>query len=396
MCASFTEISKLSRQIQSDDKGAQVNFAELTTPTLLLDKNRFMANIKRMQASADRLEVRLRPHLKTLKAAKAATALVHAGARGITVSTLKEANYFLQHGFRDITYAVGMVPSKLHEAASLIARGADLKIMTDSPEVARIIADEANLNGIGYKVMIEIDCGDNRGGLQPDSEELIEIVGLIANSGAHLEGVLTHAGHSYGVDKVAAIERIAQQERDAVVHAATRIRSTGVEVQTVSLGSTPTGLYATDLSGVTELRAGVYTVFDIDQQSRGVCGTEEIALSVLSCVIGHNRAAGKILLDAGGLALSKDRSADKFRPEVGYGQIVDTDGEAVAGLYVTSVSQEHGHVRIRYASDFELFPVGSRVRILPVHACMTAAAYDYFNIVENGLVTERWDRVNGW
>jgi len=373
-----------------------MNFAELPTPTLLLEKAKLMANIARMQASADRLGVRLRPHLKTLKSASAATALMESGARGITVSTLKEADYFLGHGFSDITYAVGMVPAKLPEATNLMALGAELKIMTDNLEVARFIAAEADRSGIGYKVLIEIDCGDNRGGVQPDSEELLQIVGLIANSGAHLEGVLTHAGHSYGVDNVTAIEQIAQQERDAVVDAATRIRSTGISVETVSLGSTPTGLYAKDLSGVSELRAGVYTVFDIDQQSRGVCGTEEIALNVLSCVIGHNKAAGKILLDAGGLALSKDRSADRFRPEVGYGQIGNTDGETVAGLYVTSVSQAHGHVRVRDASDFELFPVGSYVRILPVHACMTAAAYDYFNIIENGVITDRWDRVNGW
>ena len=167
-------------------------------------------------------------------------------------------------------------------------------------------------------------------------------------------------------------------------------------METVSLGSTPTALYVKDLSGVTELRAGVYTVFDMDQQSRGVCETEEIALSVLSCVIGHNKAAGKILLDAGGLALSKDRSADQFRPEVGYGQICDTEGAIISGLYVTGVSQEHGHVRVRDAGDFDLFAVGSYLRILPVHACMTAAAYDYFNIIENGIIADRWDRVNGW
>lgn len=373
-----------------------MNFAELSTPTLLLEKAKFMANIARMQASADRLEVGLRPHLKTLKAARAAAALIDAGARGITVSTLKEADYFLGHGFRDITYAVGMVPSKLPEAASLMARGADLKIMTDNPEVARVIAADANRHGSGYKVLIEIDCGDNRGGLQPDSEALLQIAGLIANSKAHFEGVLTHAGHSYGVDKRAAIEKIAQQERDAVVEAATRLRASGIKLATVSLGSTPTALYAKDLAGVTELRAGVYTVFDMDQQSRGVCETREIALSVLSCVIGHNKAAGKILLDAGGLALSKDRSADPFRPEVGYGQICDAEGAIIPGLYVTGVSQEHGHVRIRDAGDFRLFAVGSYLRILPVHACMTAAAYDYFNIIENGVIADRWDRVNGW
>lgn len=351
-----------------------MTFSELPTPTLLLEKQKLMANISRMQASADRLGVKLRPHLKTMKAAKAAEALIAAGANGITVSTLKEADYFLEHGFDNITYAVGMVPTRLPEVSHLMTRGADLKVMTDNLEVAWAIASEADQTGTCYKVLIEIDCGDNRGGLQPESEEILHIAEVIANSTAHFEGVLTHAGHSYGANNAAAIETIAAQERDSVVHAATRLRAAGYEVSTVSVGSTPTGLYASDLSGITELRAGVYTVFDMDQQSRGVCTIDEIALSVLSSVIGHNKAAGKILLDAGGLALSKDRSTDKFRPEVGYGQICNTDGVAIPGLYVTSVSQEHGHVAVRDKNDFDLFPVGSRVRVLPVHACMTAAA----------------------
>ena len=371
-------------------------FTQLSTPTLLLEKEKLIANISRMQASADRLGVQLRPHLKTMKAARAAELLNASGASGITVSTLKEADYFLEHGFRDITYAVGMVPAKLAEAASLMARGADLKIMTDNPEVAQVIATDANRNGINYKLLIEVDCGDNRGGLQPESDELLQIAALIENSAAHFQGILTHAGHSYAVNTISAVEKIAEQEREAVVHAATRLREAGFTVDTVSLGSTPTALYAKDLTGVTELRAGVYTVFDLDQQSRGVCATEEIALSVLSCVIGHNQAAGKILLDAGGLALSKDRSADKFRPELGYGQICNPDGSIIPELYVTSVSQEHGHVRIRDESDYALFPVGSYLRILPIHACMTAAAYDHFNVIENGVVSGKWGRVNGW
>jgi D-serine deaminase-like pyridoxal phosphate-dependent protein len=388
--AYFTPISQIDRE------NVPMIFTELPTPTLLLEKEKLMANIARMQASADRLGVQLRPHLKTMKAARAAELLIASGANGITVSTLKEAGYFLEHGFKDITYAVGMVPAKLPEAASLMARGADLKIMTDNHEVARAIATDADQNGSSYKLLIEIDCGDNRGGLQPDSEELLLIAGVIEQSAAHFQGILTHAGHSYGVDNTLAVEKIAEQERKALVQAATRLRAAGFAVDTASLGSTPTALYAKDLSGVTELRAGVYTVFDLDQQSRGVCTTEEIALSVLSCVIGHNKAAGKILLDAGGLALSKDRSADKFRPEVGYGQICNPDGSIIAELYVTSVSQEHGHVRVRDESDYALFPVGSYLRILPVHACMTAAAYDHFNIIENGVLSGKWDRVNGW
>ena len=369
---------------------------ELPTPALLLDKDKLMANIARMQACADRLGVKLRPHLKTLKAARAAEVLVASGASGITVSTLKEAHYFLEHGFSDITYAVGIVPARLPDVARLMASGADLKVMTDSVDIARAIAAEANQSGVRYKLMIEIDSGDNRGGLQPDSRELMAIAEIIVGSKAHLQGVLTHAGHSYGVNDTAAVEKIAQQERDAVVLAASRLREAGYAVETVSLGSTPTGLYARDLSGVTELRAGVYTVFDMDQQSRGVCSTDEVAMSVLSCVIGHNRAANKILLDAGGLALSKDRSADKFRPELGYGQVCSANGDLVADLYVTSVSQEHGHVQVRDENDYALFPVGSQVQVLPIHACMTAAAYDHFNVIQHGVVTETWDRVNGW
>ena len=134
----------------------------------------------------------------------------------------------------------------------------------------------------------------------------------------------------------------------------------------------------------------------MDQESRGVCRTSQIAMSVLCSVIGHNRAARKILLDAGGLALSKDRSADRFRPEVGYGQLCRADGSVIPDLYVTSVSQEHGHVKIRDESDYAQFPVGTQLRVLPVHACMTAAAYDHFNLIRKNEVIESWDRVNGW
>ena len=168
-----------------------MNLSDLPTPSLLLDKEKLMVNIARMQASADRLGVFLRPHLKTLKAAKAAEALMAAGATGITVSTLKEAGYFLDHGFKDITYAVGLVPARLPEVDELIARGADLKIMTDSVDVARVIAEQADQSGVGYRLLIEIDCGDNRGGLQAESDGLLEIAKIIEPSVACLEGVLT-------------------------------------------------------------------------------------------------------------------------------------------------------------------------------------------------------------
>ena len=132
-----------------------------------------MANITRMQDRADRLGVALRPHLKTMKAEKAAEALIAAGARGITVSTLKEAAYFLDHGFTDITYAVGLVPAKLPEVTELMTRGADLKVMTDSIDVATVIAEQADKTATAFRVLIEIDSGDHRGGLQAEDDGVV-------------------------------------------------------------------------------------------------------------------------------------------------------------------------------------------------------------------------------
>lgn len=371
-----------------------MHFEHLFTPTLLLDRARLETNAGRMLAKVESVGVALRPHMKTAKSAAVAAVATDNRRYGITVSTLREARYFAEHGFDDITYAVGIVPSKLEQARQLAAQGVKLKVITDSADVARAIAAyDAPL-----EVLIEVDCGDHRAGVQADSEELMAIGKALRDAPkAKLAGVLTHAGHSYGVNSVPEVERIAQHERDAVVMAANRLRAAGHAVTTVSAGSSPTALHIKDASGLTELRAGVYVFFDLDQQSRGVCAREDIALSVLASVIGHNRAAGKILLDSGGLALSKDVGANAFRPEVGYGEVCDaTTLTPLSGLFVSSVSQEHGHVAVTDEAMYKRLPVGSKVRVLPNHACMTAAAYECYHVLAGTEVVDSWDRVNGW
>lgn len=367
---------------------------DLPTPSLVLDKSRLINNINRMTAKADSLGVALRPHLKTAKSAAVATLATDKLRYGITVSTLREAEYFADHGFLDITYAVGIVPGKLDQAAALLDRGVELKIITDSADMAKAVA----AHGAPFELLAEIDCGDHRAGVQADGDELMAISAAMQGAeNARLVGVLTHAGHSYGVNTVAEIEGIAEQERGAAVLAADRLRADGHILTTVSAGSTPTAMHIKDASGLTELRAGVYVFFDLDQQSRGVCTEGDIAVSVLASVIGHNKAAGKILLDSGGLALSKDIGANAFRPEVGYGALCNPETAApLGGLYVSSVSQEHGHVKVSDPSAYDRLPVGSKVRILPNHACMTAAAYEQYHVVDGGSVVEHWDRVNGW
>lgn len=371
-----------------------MHFELLSTPALLLDKARLEANANRMLSKVQSAGVALRPHMKTAKSAEVAAVATDNRRFGITVSTLREAQYFAAHGFDDITYAVGIVPSKLEQAAQLAAQGVKLKIITDSVDVAQaIVACDAPL-----QVLAEVDCGDQRAGVQAGGDELMAI-GAALRGARHaiLDGVLTHAGHSYAVNTVPEVERIAREERDAVVLAANRLREAGHEINTVSAGSSPTALHIKDASGLTELRAGVYVFFDLDQQSRGVCAREDIALSVLASVIGHNRAAGKILLDSGGLALSKDTGANAFRPEVGYGEVCDaTSLEPYSGLFVSSVSQEHGHVAVSDEAMYKRLPVGSRVRVLPNHACMTAAAYECYHVLDGGKLVDTWERVNGW
>jgi D-serine deaminase-like pyridoxal phosphate-dependent protein len=164
----------------------------------------------------------------------------------------------------------------------------------------------------------------------------------------------------------------------------------------VSIGSTPTVLFADHLSGVTEARAGIYMFWDLAQLSRKVCREEDIALSVLACVIGHTRHAGTIILDAGALALSKDIGANRLLPDAGYGYLCDAHSmQRLGRLAVNSVHQEHGTVLVEDAW-FDRLPVGSLVRVLPNHACITAAGHSAYDVVHGSEVVARWERVNGW
>ena len=220
---------------------------------------------------------------------------------------------------------------------------------------------------------------------------------IAQSSGLRFRGVLTHAGHSYGTDDPAAVARIAAIERDAAVTAAAAIRDAGIPCEIVSVGSTPTVLHAEHLAGVTEARAGIYMFWDLAQLSRNMCREDEIAVSVLASVIGHNRRGPALILDAGALALSKDIGANKHLPGAGYGYLCDVQTLARHGaLAVDVVHQEHGTVTIPDESWFERLPVGSLVRVLPNHACLTCAGYDAYHVLRGGGLADRWDRVNGW
>jgi D-serine deaminase-like pyridoxal phosphate-dependent protein len=372
---------------------------EIPTPALILDRPKLRANAERMRARVRQLGVTLRPHVKTSKSIDVLRILSGGPGVPITVSTLAEARYFFENGVRDILYAVGIAPVKLPQIAELIRAGCALRIILDSVEAANAVQAFAASEAVILEALIEIDTDGKRAGVAPDDDLLIEIAGTLSvGAGAKLAGVMTHAGGSYSARTLGEFEAIAERERAGAVIAAERLRGAGFEVPIVSVGSTPTVHYARTLEGVTEARVGVYAFGDLVQAELGTCTIDDIAISVLASVIGHNREHGRVLIDAGFLALSRDRGTSDFPLDWGYGAVCDGAGKLIEGVRVESTNQEHGIITgISGELDWSCFPIGGRLRVLPNHACATAAAYDRYFVTDGGEeIADVWERVNGW
>lgn len=364
----------------------------LPTPCLLLDEDRMTANIARLRDRLEPFGVALRPHLKTAKSLDVARRLTPGPA---TVSTLREAEEFAAGGFRDLVYGVGIAPSKLDRVLALRQQGVDLAVVLDSVEQAQAVAAA----GAAIPALIEIDCDGHRSGLRPDDAAAIVAVGqTLVDGGAILRGVLTHAGDSYGARGTAALEACAEQERAGAVAAAGILRGAGLTCPVVSVGSTPTAHFARDLTGVTEVRAGVFVFFDLVMAGIGVCTPDDVALSVLTTVIGHRRDKGWIIVDAGWMAMSRDRGTAKQAVDQGYGLVCDAAGHRLDDLIVVDANQEHGIVARRPGTAGALpdLPIGTLLRILPNHACATGAQHDRYHVVGADGVRAEWPRFRGW
>lgn len=370
---------------------------QFETPALLLDKPKLEANAARMKARAEELGVTLRPHVKTLKSVEAAKIYAPKGAR-ITVSTLREAEVFAEAGYTDIFYTVGITPNKLERAAALVKSGVDLTLLLDTVEAAQAVSDASKKFSVPLSAMIEIDVDDHRAGIACDSDALIPIAQALTVNG-RLRGVATHAGGSYNCESLDAIADLAEQERRLTVKAAERLRGAGFEVPDVSVGSTPTALNARTLDGVTELRAGVYATFDLVMAGLGVCAIDDIAMSVLCSVIGHQLDKGWVLVDAGWMAMSRDLGTASQKIDQRYGAVCDANGKLMPDYVLSAVNQEHGIITRRDNGpvDDSLLAYGAQLRILPNHACATAAQFDkYIVLGERGEQTAVWPRVNAW
>jgi D-serine deaminase-like pyridoxal phosphate-dependent protein len=368
------------------------------TPRLLLDVERMERNLETLKAHVDALGVAMRPHVKTCKSVDVARRMVTGDAAGITVSTLAEAAHFLDAGFADQIYAVGIAPGKLPAVADLMRRGAALKIALDGAAAARAVVESAGRLAQSFDVVLEIDSDGKRAGLAPDDAELVEAARVLDAGGCRVVGVMTHMGGSYACRDADCLTRAAEWERRSAVAAATRLREAGFPTPIVSVGSTPTARFAADLDGVTEVRAGTHVFMDLVMCGLGVCDVDDIAISVQAEVIGYRQRAGEWLVDAGWMALSRDRGTASQAIDFGYGLVCDERGRALDDVIVRSADQEHGIVAHRDGRPLgrDAFRIGQRVRILPNHACATAAQFDGYHAVGGAAGSAWWPRIRGW
>lgn len=371
-----------------------MRIGDLPTPSAVVELDKVENNTRWMSERAHALGVRLRPHVKTHKCIEAARMQTRGHFGGITVSTLAEARHFSKGGFEDITWAFPLPVSRVVEACELNASIERLSVVVDHPDAIDALEKEAGRRCEPVRVLLKLDCGYGRAGVAPLDPGAVSLARRLAQARwLHFGGVLTHAGHSYDCRSRESILEVANQERDVAVAFAERLRSDGIEVEDVSVGSTPTMRVVEDLDGVTEIRPGNYVFFDRFQSRIGSCAVEDVAFSVLGSVVGRYPERGTLLLDAGALALSKDEGVVDKEPE--FGLLTDPRTGAVwEEGRLMGLSQEHGKVKLEGGG---LIPnIGDRLRILPNHSCLAAALHPVFFVVRESEVVETWKPCRGW
>ena len=357
-----------------------MHISELTTPALLLDVDILDRNVAWMANRADELQATVRPHIKSHKCIDVAERQRGAGAHGITVATLREAEDFAAHGFDDITWAFP-IPLPLIDAARQLAERITLRVVIDSLEALRAL----EATGTDWHVWLKIDCGYHRVGVDPTSDDVLDLVKrILEHPRLTFDGLLTHAGHTY--DGPTQVESLAaaREERDVMVALAAELNALDLPVPAVSVGSTP-GMRAIDhLDGISECRPGNYVFFDDTMVMLGAATSADCAVSVLASVISSQPNPQRSIVDAGALALSKDPGrGSREIPSMGRIYSDYSSGTVRDDLWLTGLSQEHGTVHGQLT-------VGELVRIIPNHACLTVACFDEYHVVQGEDVVDRW------
>lgn len=359
---------------------------DLRTPAVLVDFGRVRQNVDRMQALAGAHGLRLRPHAKTHKSPEIARWQLEAGAVGICCAKLGEAEVFADAGVRDIRVPYPLHPSNADRVFALIDRGVSLSFVVDQAEVALAWSAEARAARRLLDVLVKVDVGFHRCGIDPTRPEAVDFVADVAAApGLRFLGLLSHAGQAYLAPSDEALAQLARGERQLLVGLADAVRERGVPVHELSVGSTPTARFVGQTPGLSEMRPGNYVYFDRSQVALGAAALQDCALTVLATVVATHD--DRVILDAGSKTLSSDVVARAGFPGYGalFADLASLDA-LDARAHIERLSEEHATVRV--SGEPSLRP-GDRVRILPNHSCVVANLADEVVLVSGTHVIER-------
>jgi len=358
---------------------------DLETPALLLHLDAVERNVQHMAKRARQLGVALRPHAKTHKCVEVARLQREHGVRGLTVSTLVEAEVFARAGFNDITWAFPIDPSHIpHVHRIAEATGATLRVAVDDERTARALA------GSGLHVWLKVDSGLHRAGVDPAAPYALQVAAELGEErGLVFDGILTHSGHAYRTTSKAEAARVAEQERSVMVGFAELVRNAGIPLPEVSVGSTPAMAAVQDLTGVTEARPGNYVFYDRTMVLIGCCQPADVGVTVLATVVSHQPGAAHFIVNAGALELSKDPGPAHVAPQA-MGAV-----RGAPELTVATLSQEHGLISAEAPAALDdRFAVGTQVEIIPNHSCLTVPLFDEYHVIRGagngGREVDRW------
>jgi D-serine deaminase-like pyridoxal phosphate-dependent protein len=365
-----------------------MQLSDLPTPQVLIDRTRAMNNIARVQARASAAGVRLRPHAKTHKSPIVARWQFEAGAIGICCAKVGEAEVFVDAGITDIRLPYPVNPSNAPRVLALTDR-ASISIIVDHPLVARGWSDAMLRAGRTLDVLVKVDVGFHRCGIGPNADSLGFIQTMASLPGLKLRGLLSHAGHAYHAASEDELATIARQEAETLADLRARAAASGIALDEISVGATPTLRFSAGQPGITELRPGNYVYFDRTQVALNAAPLDDCALTVLATVV--SKHPGRIILDCGSKTLTNDL-ARGISKAAGYGAVLagDTDGRDAAReidetLTIERLSEEHATVHV--TGETRLEP-GDRVRVLPNHSCVVSNMVDVVRLVDGDEVID--------
>ena len=364
-----------------------------------MEENKLSRNIQRIKSIVSKRNINFRPHLKTIKSKEITKMFLEEFGSCAMVSTIEEIEQLKDCGITDFLYSVAIVPNKLDRIAKSLSKNCNITVSVDHISMAQEIVNFYIKTGVKISAVIELDLDGHRSGVKPDAEDQLYGIAKCLNDAGLFRGVMSHAGESYGLSNKKDLLECAKNEADQTLKAVSILEEAFINCELVTIGSTPTVLSDYQNDKITELRAGVFVFFDLVQTGVGICKIEEIALSVLTSVISVNKEINGIIVDAGWMAMSRDIGTSSQKIDYGYGQVCYENGELIEDLLLTKVQQEHGIIQMRNGSNAKLpdIKAGDMLRILPNHACATAAAHSCYNVINNkNEVTNIWDRFNGW